>query len=417
MSFDPIFQRLKNNKVILKNFSFLTILQLFLLLSPLITFPYLIDVLGKDCYGLIISAQVLVSYFSLIIEFGTNGVCAKYVSINRDDKNILSEIVCSILLLKFILFLLSFFVYVLIVVAVPDYRSHWLFFLLMYSLTFNELLFPQYYFQGMERMGVITILNISFKCIFILLIFVVIKHIDDYIFMPILYGVGHLIVGLISLYIIFYKDHLKFYAPNKHILLRYVKEAGVIFSTDIITTIKDKLNYLFIGEFISMGDVVIYDLAIKINGLITRPVNILASVLFPSLAKERNIQKLKKTLVLAFICVLALVVLVNVFLDYIVMFFLHEQIDCNPIRLFSLAPLFLSLSYMLGYNFLLAFGHNKVLLNSIIVTTIVYILSLIVIFIIHQENHLYSFVVIALISYLSELIYRSYKTIKLINKL
>lgn len=409
-------EKLKNNKTILKNFSYLTILQVFLLLSPLITFPYLIKVLGKECYGLIVTAQVLVSYFSLIIEFGTNGVCAKYVSINRENKKVLSEIVCSILFFKFSLFVMSFLLYLLIVAIVPVYHTHWLMFVLMYSLTFNELLFPQYYFQGMERMGVITILNISFKLIFILLIFIVIKDINDYIYMPILYGVGHLVVGLISLYIVFQKDKLSFQIPNFRIIFKYVKEASIIFSTDIITTIKDRLNYLLIGKYINMGDVVVYDLAIKLNGFIIRPVNILASVLFPDFARNRNISKLRKSIIISFVCVIGLVLIVNIFLDPIIMFFLHERIDNVPIRLFSIAPIFLSVSYMLSYNFLLAFGYNKVLLQSIIVTTIIYILSLIVTFIFHRENSLYSFVVVALISYLSELLFRLYKTSQLINK-
>ena len=403
-----------NNKILLKNFSFLAILQLFLLLSPLITYPYLIRILGKECYGLIITAQVVVSYFSLIIEFGTNGVCAKYVSINRDNKNNLSEIVCSILSFKFLLFIFSLFVYAIIILIIPEYRSHWLMFLLMYSLTFNELLFPQYYFQGLERMGIITVLNISFKLLFILLVFVVIKDVSDYIYMPILYGIGHLVVGLISLYIVFVKDKLKFYIPPYKTQLKYIKESGIIFSTDIITTIKDKFNYLLIGKYISMGDVVIYDLAIKINGLISRPVNILATVLFPSIARDKSITKVKKSVIAALLFVIVTVVIVNIFMNQIVFFFLHEHIDLFPIRLFSLAPIFLAVSYMLSYNFLLAFGHNKTLLHSIIFTTIVYLVSISVVFILNIESRLYAFITVALISYLAELIYRLYKTLKLI---
>lgn len=405
---------LLNNKILIKNFSLLAVLQVFLLLSPLITYPYLVQVLGKDCYGLIITAQVVVSYFSLVIDFGTNGVCAKYVSINRDNKGVLSEIVCSILSFKFFLFISSLFVYVIIILIIPEYRSHWFMFLFMYTLTFNELLFPQYYFQGLERMGIITFLNISFKLLFILLVFVVIKDSSDYLYVPILYGIGHFIVGLISLYIVFVKDNLKFYIPSHKTQLKYVRESGIIFSTDIITTIKDKLNYLLIGKYISMGDVVIYDLAIKINGLISRPVNILATVLFPGIAKDKNTARVKKSIILALIFVIFMVVIVNIFMNPIVYFFLHEHIDVIPIRLFSLAPIFLSVSYMLGYNFLLAFGHNKTLLYSIIFTTMVYLISISVVFIFNIESCLYAFIAVALISYLAELIYRAYKALMLI---
>ena len=69
----------------------------------LITYPYLVDVLGKELYGVILSAQMLASYASLFIDFGSNFVCAKHVSINREDKNKLSEILSNVLAIRLVL--------------------------------------------------------------------------------------------------------------------------------------------------------------------------------------------------------------------------------------------------------------------------------------------------------------------------
>ena len=92
-----------NNKQLIGNFSYITLLEVFLLLAPLITYPYLVRVLGIDNYGLIITAQVLASYASKIIDFGSNRVCAKHVSINRASKAKLSEIVSSVLVVRTVL--------------------------------------------------------------------------------------------------------------------------------------------------------------------------------------------------------------------------------------------------------------------------------------------------------------------------
>ena len=62
-----IVKRSKSHKVLIENFSYLAFLQVFLLLYPLITYPYLVDVLGKEIYGIVLTAQMLASYASLLI--------------------------------------------------------------------------------------------------------------------------------------------------------------------------------------------------------------------------------------------------------------------------------------------------------------------------------------------------------------
>lgn len=57
-------------KIICDNFLFVALVQGFELIAPLITYPYLVGVLGMDLYGMVLTAQVLVSYATLLIEFG-----------------------------------------------------------------------------------------------------------------------------------------------------------------------------------------------------------------------------------------------------------------------------------------------------------------------------------------------------------
>lgn len=92
-----IVKRSKSHKVLIENFSYLAFLQVFLLLYPLITYPYLVDVLGKEIYGIVLTAQMLASYASLFIDFGSNFVCAKHVSICKITYQILDS--CIILFL------------------------------------------------------------------------------------------------------------------------------------------------------------------------------------------------------------------------------------------------------------------------------------------------------------------------------
>ena len=188
---------IQKNKILLENMSYLSLLEVFILIAPLITYPYLVDSLGMDVYGLVLTAQALASYASKIIDFGSNRVCAKHVSINRNDKHKLSEIVNSVFFVRLYLFFICLVIYTFVIFIVPAYRAHWLLFILSYGITLNEVLFPQYYFQGIEKMKYSSLINIGIKMLFILLIFAFVTSSNDYCVVPLLYTAGFAIAGII----------------------------------------------------------------------------------------------------------------------------------------------------------------------------------------------------------------------------
>ncbi|WP_018336401.1 oligosaccharide flippase family protein [Butyricimonas synergistica] len=417
MNCKPIVSFIKKHNDLLANFSYITILQVFVLLAPLITYPYLVRVLGKELYGVVLTAQMLASYATLIIDFGSNSVCAKHVSINRSDKNMLSEIVCSVLCVRGVLFIICFVIYIAIIALIPNFREYFMLFTLTYGLTLNDLLFPQYFFQGIEKMGVITAISITTKIIFISFVFFAVKSQTDYLFVPILYTIGYSIGGLISLYIVFCKYEINFFLPSFGTMMNYVKDSSAIFATELICTIKDKFNYMLVGSCAGMENVVSYDLGLKLNSLVSKPLTIISTVLFPRFAKNRNTKKLKTAIYLSCLIAIVLVILVNIFLDKISFFFLHESIDLVPLRLFLFAPIMLSVSSMISSNLFVAFGFNKYVLYSIVITTIAYVFSLIFLFFTNSLNSIYSFIYLALISYFTEFLYRVYTARKLFKKI
>ena len=415
-SFGKINRYYKTHNLLIENFSYLAFLQIFLLAYPLITYPYLVDVLGKELYGVILSAQMLASYASLFIDFGSNFVCAKHVSINREDKNKLSEILSNVLAIRLVLFVVFLVIYVLIAFWVPIYREYMWIFVLTYGFCTNDLLFPQFFFQGLERMKLISIINVATKIVMVMLIFLFVKTKEDCLLVPIIYSIGYFVGGIISLYEIVYKMNIKLIKPSLNSAMIYLKDSSSIFATDLVCTIKDKLSYLLVGTFVGMSDVVIYDLGLKLHGIAAKPYMLICTVMFPRLAKNKNIRQLKLIMLISFFLTLAILVVANVFLEKIVIFFLHEECDLFPLRLFLVGPLVLSVSYVISNNLFVAFGYNKYMFISILVTTFVYVLCLITVFITGHMNTVMSFISIALISYSAELVYRLLMAKKIISK-
>jgi PST family polysaccharide transporter len=397
---------IRNNSVIFQNLTYITLLELFIVISPLITYPYLVKILGSELYGLVIIAQVIASYAVIVVNFGFRSITAKDISIHRENKDKLSEIVSSIFIIRTVLWVTSFILYFVAIFLIPLYNKHMLLFMLSFGITFNDLLFPQFYFQGIEKMKFITFINIGVNSIFIILIFLFVKNETDYYFVPLFKSIGFFIGGLISIYIVFSKQNLVFIIPNIKVLKTYIKDALPIFSTQIITSIKDKFSYILLGSFVGMHEVVIYDLGAKFTSLLVKPVTILSRVLLPKIAREKNIRLYKKTAIGSFILMVIVIIVFNLLLPIVVKFFLSESINLIPLRIFSLAPLFLSISSYIATNCIIAFNYNRYILYSIIVTTIVYLGSTGIFYFLNGLNSILAFIIITVTAYFAEFVYR-----------
>ena len=162
-------------KTLIKNFSSLSLLQASNYLFPLITLPYLFRILGPDKYGLMIFASAFVGYFGIVTDYGFNLSIPREVSIHRDNKNKLSEIFSSVLIIKVSVFILCAVVFASIVFAIPKFYLDKDIYLLSFIAVFGQLLFPVWFFQGIEKMHFISLTSISVRALAVVSIFIFIN--------------------------------------------------------------------------------------------------------------------------------------------------------------------------------------------------------------------------------------------------
>ena len=360
--------KLSRNKTVLANFSYLSILQVFTILFPLLTYPYLLRVIGLELYGVIVFAQAIINYVSLVINFGFNMSGARKVAVYKEDKVLLSRIVSSTYLCKLILWLICLVVYLLILSLVPFFKDYYWVYVLSFLLTFNELLLPIWFFQGIEKMKYITIVNLSARLLFVVAIFLFVREREDYLIVPLLNGFGAILAGCLSLYIVLGKERIKLSVIPMRELRSAYQESFPLFVSSLSTQIYVNVNKLVIGAFLGMSEVSIYDMADKVLHLMKLPISMMAQAVFPKISRERNIRFVNqvmflvaKTVLLAYICMFF-------GSDWIVYLFTGEYREeaSTVMRLLGVSAIFVSFNGFLGGNRLVPMGYSSVYMKVMV---------------------------------------------------
>jgi len=148
-------------------------------LLPLLILPYLLRVLGPKSYGSIAFAQSLMSYAVMLTDYGFNLSATRAISLARDDPRELARILWSTLVAKLLLLAASVAVLTLVVALVPQFRQQWPLFAVCGLAVVGSCVFPQWYFQGLERMRIIAVIQVLTKLIALLATFVFVRSSAD----------------------------------------------------------------------------------------------------------------------------------------------------------------------------------------------------------------------------------------------
>lgn len=371
------------HKTLIQNFSYLSALQVFNVLIPLLTYPYLIRVLGTETYGLVLFAQAIVAYLVILVGFGFNISATREISIHRENKEKLSEITSSVLIIKSLLFLLSFLILGFFLVIIPQAHGHEALFLLSMWACLYDVIFPIWYFQGIERMKYITYITLISRLIFLGLIFVFIHNPNDFLFVPIIYSIGALAAGVFALIIIFRIHQINFKWQSFQKLKYYFTDAFPIFISNVSISLYVSTNKVITGTFLGMTEVAYYDLAEKLTSILRIPQSILSQSLFPKISKDKNINFIKRIFKLSLILNVAFFLFILIFSKYIIILLGGEQMlpAWIVVIIMALTIPITAMSNIFGVQMLIPFGFNKAFSQVILISGIVYLSQLLILWI------------------------------------
>lgn len=310
----------RNNTKVVENYFFMTALQMISSAFGILIYPYLIRVLGANSYGLYVYAVSVSSYFLSFVAFGFNFVGLKFISQNKTNTGIKSEVVSSIMSAKAYLSVLSSLIFVIILLTIPFLRDHKIIFSIIFVQILSEVIFPVWYFQGVQKMKIVTYIQLFFRLLSVPFIILLIHSADDGWKYALIASLTVILPAItLFVYLLRYeKLSIRLISPYR--LSIYFRDALPFFWSSTAGTIKQESVTIIIGAFFGMKDVALYDLA---NKLIILPRMLTSSInaaLFPKVIeniKKETVRKLIKYETLIGLAVVAFVVVFGYWLVWL----------------------------------------------------------------------------------------------------
>lgn len=358
---------MSNKKRLITNFLSLASMQGLNFILPLVTLPYLLQVVGPGKFGLISFAQALIQYFILFTDYGFNLVATKEISLNRENKKKLSVIFSTVMVVRSILLIFSFLVLIILILFIPKFQKDSIIYLLTFGMVVGNVMFPIWFFQGIEHMKVISLLNIVSKLIFTIGIFVFVKNETQFLYVPILNSLGYIAIGFIGLYLVIFRYRIQILKPSIEDIKHQLKEGWDIFVSNLVTSLYTTSNIFILGFFASNTIVGYYSSAEKVVKAIASVVGPLIQTVYPFLAKALNESKqaalnmINKIFYLISIVMGILSLFVGVFAEDIVNIALGPEYQSTIplLQILAALPLILGWASVFGILTMINFDYKK----------------------------------------------------------
>ena len=303
----------QDKKTITINYLSLLFLQVANYLLPLLILPFLVRILGTEKFGLIMFAQSLTTFFVVLVDFGFNLSGTREISLARKNKKQLSEIFSAIMIIKAILTITASLILYFIINLFTRFTIDAEIYYFSFGIVIGQALFPVWFFQGIEKMKLITLINISAKTIFTLLIFVFIRQESDYILVPVFNSLGFIIAGILGLSFCF--KYINFELPPLKLVKRLLLESSSLFVSNLATNLYTASNVFILGIFAGNTIAGIYSSMEKLILAIKNIYTPLYQAIFPWLSKQgksktiKTIKKIRPKIILGSLLITILILL------------------------------------------------------------------------------------------------------------
>jgi len=243
---------------------------------------YLIRILTPDEFGILSFAQALVAYLVIITNMGLDKLGARKVA--RDPKDY-RRIMSTVMLMKSLQALISFALLVVFLAVIKKPLLTKSMALLYGIMAFAQILIPEWFYQGVEKMEYIALYRIICSVVSAVGLLAIIRSSEYLIYIPIIYTTATFI-GIFVLLIIFIKKYgaLKFII-DKDMARNFLKRSLILGASLFLTQLLYNFDVVLLSFYRTDREVGYYSAAYKIILFIIMPLSVFFQAMFPILSR------------------------------------------------------------------------------------------------------------------------------------
>jgi O-antigen/teichoic acid export membrane protein len=279
----PIGNFIRNKPI--QNFIFLVIIQSSNVLISIISMPLLIQSIGVDQFGLVNLALSVIILLNILVGFGYNLSAPREVALNQNDKTSLSHVVSNVFSAKILLAsiaVLIIFIGIHGLNLFQEYRT-----ILAFSalLLFSEATLPLWFFQGMEKMKLISIANIFSKLLYLMGIVLFIHSPEQSKWVNFMMGVFGLGINIFLLLYIQEFLRIKFFRPEFFTIWESLKNNVLLFLSNLASHISINGGLIILSFFSEAETLGMYSLAERVVMVLRLFPALIIQAFFPNSSK------------------------------------------------------------------------------------------------------------------------------------
>ena len=360
---------------IVKNYLYNAMYQVFIIIVPLLTIPYLSRILGPSGIGINSYTNSIVQYFVLFGSIGVGLYGNRQIAFVRDNQVKMSKVFYEIFILRLLTICLAYLLFVAFLTINGQYHAYYLF----QSIAIVAAAFDiSWFFMGIENFKVTVLRNFIVKLLALFSIFLFVKSYNDlniYILITVLSTLIGNLTFFPSLHRYLVKVNYRELRPIKHL-----KQSLVMFIPQIAVQIYWVLNKTMLGSLDSVTSSGFFDQSDKIVKLVLAIASATGTVMLPRVANafaHREYSKIKEYTYAGFSFVSAISIpmmfgLIAITPKLVPLFFTSQFSDVIPVLMIeSIAIIFIAWSNAIGNQYLLPTNQNKSYTVSVIIGAIV----------------------------------------------
>lgn len=372
----------KDVRTLLSNFFSLVIIQALNVLLPFLTIPYLISKIGLENFGLLTFVHSFILFLVIFVEYGFNISTTREISIHSADNQTIERIYSEVLSTKVFLLLVCFVAFSIVVFSVDKFRHDFALYFSYFGIVVGQTIFSLWLFQGLQKMKYVTYVNVFFKSIFTICIFIFVKGVKDMWMVPLFLSSGAMFSGISSLMIARYVLGIRYTYPKFNAIKLQLRTGYNLFMAEFYMAVLALSNVLILGFMGGNVAVGIYSAAEKVvraAGSILSPI---VNTIYPYVVKlvhenfHQGIAFIRKVKNYGVAVILAGTVVVFVFADLLFeIIYQNKQIEHMDqsilvFRIMLIFPLVSFLDQIYGRLTLIVLGRSDIFFKVLSVCSV-----------------------------------------------